>query len=69
LAGIPVGIVTGRWAWTSFANAIGVVPAPVVPELSLVLGVGALITAANLLAAAPAHVAARIPAAVTLRAE
>jgi hypothetical protein len=69
LAGIPIGIVTGRWAWTSFANAIGVVPAPVVPELSLVLGVGALITAANLLAAAPAHVAARIPAAVTLRAE
>ena len=26
--GVPLGLVAGRWAWTSFANAIGVVPTP-----------------------------------------
>ena len=29
--GVPLGIAAGRWAWTSFANSIGVVPTPVVP--------------------------------------
>jgi hypothetical protein len=41
----------------------------VAPPLSLVLGVAGLIAAANLLAAAPALVAVRIPAAATLQAE
>ncbi len=26
--GLPVGAVVGRWAWTIFANAIGVLPCP-----------------------------------------
>ena len=40
----PLGIAAGRWAWTAFANAIGVVPAPVVPTAALALGVLALLS-------------------------
>ena len=67
--GVPLGLVAGRWAWASFANAIGVVPTPVVPQLSLVAGAAALLVAGNLLASGPAVIAARIPPATTLRAE
>jgi hypothetical protein len=28
---VPLGVAAGRWAWTAFANSIGVVPATVVP--------------------------------------
>jgi predicted lysophospholipase L1 biosynthesis ABC-type transport system permease subunit len=38
-AGVPLGIAAGQWAWTSFANSIGVVPTPVVPDLSLLAAV------------------------------
>ncbi len=69
LAGVPLGIAAGRWAWTSFANSIGVVPSPVVPVPSLVVGVLALFVAGNLLAAVPARMAARIAPATTLRTE
>src|SRR5208282_5859533 len=31
IVGVPLGIAGGRWAWTSFASAIGVVPSTVVP--------------------------------------
>jgi predicted lysophospholipase L1 biosynthesis ABC-type transport system permease subunit len=68
-AGVPLGLVAGRWAWTSFASTIGVVPTPVVPQLSLVAGAAALLVAGNLLASGPALIAARIPPAATLRAE
>jgi predicted lysophospholipase L1 biosynthesis ABC-type transport system permease subunit len=30
-AGLPLGIVTGRWAWRSFAASLGVVPVTVIP--------------------------------------
>ena len=33
VVGVPLGIAAGRWAWTAFANEIGVVPAPVAPRL------------------------------------
>ncbi len=69
IAGVPLGIVAGRWAWTSFATAIGVVPSAAVPAASLVIGVAALFVAGNLLASGPALIAARIAPAATLRAE
>ena len=65
----PLGIAAGRWAWTAFANAIGVVPAPVVPAAALALGVLALLAAGNILATWPAAIAARTPVARTLRSE
>ena len=69
VVGVPLGIAGGRWAWTSFASAIGVVPATVVPSASLVAGVAALFVAGNLLASGPALMAARIAPAATFRAE
>jgi len=69
LAGVPLGIAGGLWAWTSFASAIGVVPATVIPAASLVAGVAALFVAGNLLASGPALIAARITPAATFRAE
>jgi hypothetical protein len=67
--GVPCGVAAGRWAWTSFANSIGVVPAPVVPDRALLAGAVLVILAGNLLAAMPALLAARIAPAVTLRTE
>jgi hypothetical protein len=69
IAGVPLGIAGGRWAWTSFATAIGVVPATVVPTASLVIGMMALFAVGNLLASGPALIAARIAPAATLGAE
>jgi len=67
--GVPLGIVAGRWAWTSFANSIDVVPASVVPTASVAVGLAALFIAGNLVASGPALIAARIAPAATFRAE
>jgi hypothetical protein len=68
-AGVPLGVAAGQWAWTSFANSIGVVPDAVVPGWSLVVGAVLLLLAGNLLASWPASLAARIAPATTLRTE
>jgi hypothetical protein len=67
--GVPCGVAAGRWAWTSFANSIGVVPAPVVPGWPLLAGALLVLLAGNLLASMPALLASRIAPAVTLRTE
>jgi hypothetical protein len=68
-AGIPLGIVAGRWLWILFARDIYAVPRATVPGLPLVLiGLGALILA-NAVAAIPGRYAARTPTALVLRAE
>jgi ABC-type lipoprotein release transport system permease subunit len=67
--GIPLGIAAGRWAWTTFASAIGVVPAPVVPAAALAAGILGLLAAGTLLASWPASIAARTSAARLLRSE
>ncbi|HTT49877.1 MAG TPA: FtsX-like permease family protein [Streptosporangiaceae bacterium] len=67
--GVPLGIGGGRWAWQGFAASLGVAPDPGVPVLLLAAGCGALIVAGNVLALVPAAVAARTPAAGTLRTE
>jgi heme exporter protein D len=69
IIGVPSGIAAGRWAWTAFASAIGVVPAAVVPTTALALGVLALLAAGNILATWPAAIAARTSVARTLRSE
>jgi hypothetical protein len=69
LAGVPLGVVAGRWAWASFASSVGSVPVTVVPVTALILGLAALLAAGNLLAAVPAAVAARTPPAAALRAD
>ena len=67
--GLPLGLVAGRRSWTAVAEGIGIEPTAVVP-LSLVVGlaVGALVLL-NVVAAAPAWLAARVRPADVLRAE
>ncbi|MEY2570136.1 MAG: putative transport system permease protein, partial [Acidimicrobiaceae bacterium] len=69
LVGVPLGIALGRQLWERFAREIHAVPTPTVPAASLLLvAVGAL-ALANIVAALPARIAARTPAALVLRAE
>jgi predicted lysophospholipase L1 biosynthesis ABC-type transport system permease subunit len=68
-AGLPLGIAVGRWAWRGFAASLGVVPVSAVPVLLLAAGCAALIAAGNLLALAPATIAANTPPGTTLRTE
>ncbi len=69
VVGVPLGIAVGRWAWTSFANSLGVAPVTVVSASGIALGFAALLVTGNLLAAIPAAVAAGTPPAAALRTE
>jgi hypothetical protein len=69
VAGIPLGAAAGRWAWTVFANAQGVVSEPVVPVLSLLVLLPAALLVGNVVAALPGRVAARVRPALVLRSE
>jgi hypothetical protein len=66
--GVPVGIAAGRQLWTLFAQNINAVPEPTVPASVILVAVGVLVLA-NLVAAIPARLAARTPAALVLRTE
>lgn len=69
LAGLPIGVAGGRWAWRIFAAQLGVLPEPAVPLTAILVAIpGALVTA-NLIAAAPARAAGRTQPATVLRAE
>jgi ABC-type antimicrobial peptide transport system permease subunit len=67
--GVPLGIAAGRWAWTLFADGLGVVAVPRVPGIALGVVVVVALAAANLVAAAPAYIAARTRPARVLRSE
>ncbi|MGP8001536.1 MAG: FtsX-like permease family protein [Streptosporangiaceae bacterium] len=69
LAGVPLGVAVGHWAWAAFATSLGAVPVTVVPLPALLAWFVVLVVTGNLLAAGPAAVAARTPPAVLLRAE
>jgi hypothetical protein len=69
LVGLPVGIVVGRWAWTTLADDLGAVAEPVVPVLALGLGVVLVLVIANLVAFAPGRIAAGLRPATVLRSE
>jgi MacB-like periplasmic core domain/FtsX-like permease family len=67
--GIPLGIAAGRWAWTAFANQLGVPPSPIVPLFIVGIAVPVTLLIANLAAALPGRAAARTSPAVVLRTE
>jgi hypothetical protein len=67
--GVPLGVAAGRWAWIVFARGIGIVPAPEVPILVLLLLVPGTVIVANLVAVVPGEVAARLRPGRALRAE
>jgi ABC-type lipoprotein release transport system permease subunit len=69
VVGVPLGIAVGRWAWTLFADQLGVVVVTPTPWLPVLLLIPAGVLVANLVAAVPAASAARTRPAVVLRAE
>jgi hypothetical protein len=69
VVGIPLGIVVGRLLWDAFAHEINAVPAPTVSGTSIAVIALCALALANVLAAIPARIAARIPTALLLRAE
>lgn len=66
---VPLGVAAGRWLWRAFAEGLGVVAAPVVPLLLLVVGGLATVVLVEAAAMLPASIARRTPVARTLRAE
>jgi len=67
--GVPVGIAVGRGMWTSFADQLGIVPAPAIPLLGVLLTVPATLLLANLIAFLPGRAASRVKPATVLRTE
>lgn len=68
LVGIPIGVALGRFAWTRFADDLGIVTVNVVSVPTIVVSVAVLVVA-NVVAAVPATLAGRTRAADALRTE
>ena len=69
LAGLPLGLLAGRWTWALFASSAGVASRADIPATLVLLAVPATLLLANLIAAGPGWSAARVPAATVLRSE
>ena len=69
LAGLPLGVAAGRWAWALFARDLGIPAAAITPVPLVLLMVPAVIIIANVLAFWPGRTAARLKPAEVLRAE
>lgn len=64
----PLGTAAGRVLWSLYARQLGVLSEPVTPAALLLLAAAATLVMANLVAAIPASVAARLRPAESLRA-
>jgi ABC-type antimicrobial peptide transport system permease subunit len=69
LAGLPLGLLAGRWAWLLFADSAGVGSQADVPVPLVLLVIPVTLVLAVLLAAVPGWTAARIRPALILRSE
>jgi hypothetical protein len=69
VAGVPIGILLGRWLWTLFARHIDAVPEPTVPVLSVVIVAAVTMVLVNVVAARPGRSAAHTSTARVLRGE
>jgi ABC-type antimicrobial peptide transport system permease subunit len=69
LAGLPLGVLAGRWAWDLFAGSASVAPVAEVPLPLVLMAIPVTLLLANLLAAGPGWAAARIRPAPILRSE
>jgi len=59
LAGLPLGVLAGRWSWDLFAGSAGVAPQAEVPVPLVLLTIPAALLLANLIAAIPGWAAAK----------
>jgi hypothetical protein len=69
LAGLPLGVLAGRWSWALFAGATGVPGQADVPLPLVLLAIPAVLLLANLIATGPGWAAARTRPALILRSE
>jgi ABC-type lipoprotein release transport system permease subunit len=69
LAGLPLGVVAGRWSWALFAGSLGVGGGADIPARLVLLTIPVTLLLANLLAAGPGWAAARIRPALILQTE
>jgi putative ABC transport system permease protein len=70
LAGLPLGVAAGHWAWALFASGLGISTSAITPvPLLLLLTVPAVIVAANAVAYWPGRTTARLKPSQVLRAE
>jgi hypothetical protein len=69
LAGIPLGVIAGRWAWAVFAGATGVASQATVDLPLVLLAIPVTLLLANVIAAWPGWTAARLRPATVLRTE
>src|SRR5207237_10595708 len=51
--GLPLGVAAGRWAWSGFANALGVVPESVVPLGVVAVTIPTALLLTNAIASVP----------------
>jgi hypothetical protein len=69
LAGLPLGVLAGRWSWEVFAGAAGVAGQADIPVPLVLLAIPAVLLLANLIAAGPGWAAAQTRPALILRSE
>lgn len=67
--GLPLGVAVGRWAWTLFAERLGVIPVPVVDLPPLLIAIPVTVLLANVIAWIPGRIAAKTQPATILRSE
>ena len=67
--GVPLGLLAGRWAWVLFASSAGLAPAASIPLPLVLLTIPVTAALAAGIAVGPGRAAARVRAAVVLRAE
>jgi predicted lysophospholipase L1 biosynthesis ABC-type transport system permease subunit len=67
--GVPLGVAAGRVVWSAFANNLGVGTGPVVTASTIAFVALGTLLVANVLAVAPAYLAARSRPASLLRVE
>jgi ABC-type lipoprotein release transport system permease subunit len=67
--GLPLGVALGRWSWSLLIDRIGLGAEPVTPWPALLAAALATVLVANLVAAWPGWMAARIRPALALRSE
>ena len=69
LAGVPLGVAAGHWAWALFARGLGISTIAITPVPLVLLTIPAVIVAANAVAFWPGRTTARLRPAEVLRAE
>ena len=67
LAGVPLGVAAGHWAWALFARRLGISTIAITPVPLVLLTIPAVIVAANAVAFWPGRTTARLRPAEVLR--